>query len=62
MPGRRNVRPAVTEVAPFRRAARPVRSWPRVGVHIGATWKSVSRTDSRANASRFGVFRTGLPV
>ena len=45
-PGRRNVRPAVTDVAPLRSAARPVSSCPRVGLHIGQTWKSVSRTDS----------------
>ena len=44
MPGRRNARPAVTDVAPLRSASRPVSSWPRVGVHIGATWKSVNRT------------------
>ena len=30
IPGRRKVRPAVTEVAPLRRAARPVSNWPRV--------------------------------
>ena len=30
--------------APLCKASMPVMSWPRVGVHIGATWKSVSRT------------------
>ncbi|HEX2266673.1 MAG TPA: phosphatidate cytidylyltransferase, partial [Actinomycetota bacterium] len=33
----------------------PVRSCPRVGVHMGATWKSVRRTAWRAKASRWGV-------
>src|SRR5262245_42366155 len=61
-PGRRNVRPAVTDVAPLRSAASPVSNWPRVGLHMGATWKSVRRIDCFAKVSRFGVFRTVLPV
>ena len=36
--------------------------WPfAVGVHIGATWKSVSRSPASARRSRWGVRRYGLP-
>jgi hypothetical protein len=28
---------------------------------MGATWKSVNRNDFSAKASKFGVFKTGLP-
>ena len=33
----------------------------RVGVHIGATWKSVKRTLSACSLSMAGVFSTGFP-
>src|SRR5207302_3281524 len=46
--------PAQTEVAPFCSASLPVRSWPRVGLHIGATWKSVKRMLWPWSRSRFG--------
>ena len=32
-----SVAPAQTEVTPVRRPSRQVRSWPRVGEHMGAT-------------------------
>ena len=51
-----------TKVAPLRRASWPVSSSPRVGVHMGHTWKSVKRTLSACSRSSAGVRSTGLPV
>ena len=56
---RSRVRPLLTFMAPLARASRPVISCDRVGVHIGATWKSVSRTDSACSRSILGVLRRG---
>ncbi|ELP32651.1 hypothetical protein RBSWK_03406 [Rhodopirellula baltica SWK14] len=39
---RNSVLPLLTLIAELRNASNPDSSWPRVGVHIGATWKSVS--------------------
>ena len=39
-------------LAPLRKASQPVSNCPRVGEHIGATWKSVSRTPEACSASR----------
>ena len=61
MPRRSTARPAVTEVAPLRSASCPLISSPRVGVHMGAQWKSVKRTLSLCSLSMFGVRSTGLP-
>jgi hypothetical protein len=39
----------------------PLINCPRVGVHIGAAWKSVNRTLSACSRSMLGVFNTGFP-
>jgi hypothetical protein len=61
MPTRIIVRPLLTFIAPLSSASRPVMSCERVGVHIGATWKSVRRIDWPWSRSRFGVLSVGLP-